>query len=302
MIYHQLALVGALLAPSIAMGQPAPADMPVMQRVQLAPGLIVLSLPDTGNGNVALFYGPDGTLLGDGGTKDIDAALVAAIAAAGAPPPRYIVNTHWHGDHSGGNKAFAERGALVLAHDNVREKLANAGDWYGTPYDAEPPAAHPALTWTDGITLRMNGEELRIFHPGAGHTAGDSILFWPNANVIQMGDTFNTVGTPFIDIRSGGGAKGLRTVLDHALSLSNGATRVIPGHGPIAAQSDLIDRRAMLDTAITAVEAGITAQRSLAAITADRPLAKWISADNEADMRRFLRDVYRSISGDMTAS
>lgn len=302
MMRDALVAFAALLVPSIAMAQAAPVETPSMQRIQLAPGLVVLSLPDTGNGNVALFYGPDGTLLGDGGTKEIDVALVAAIAAAGASPPRYVVNTHWHGDHSGGNKAFAERGALVLAHDNVREKLANAGDWYGTPYDAEPPAAYPALTWTDGITLRMNGEELRIFHPGAGHTAGDSILFWPRANVIQMGDTFNTVGTPFIDIQSGGSAKGLLAVLDRALSLSDAATRVIPGHGPIAARSGLVDRRAMLNAAIAAVEAGIAGKRPLAAITADRPLAKWISADNEADMRKFLRDVYRSVSGDMAAS
>jgi cyclase len=256
--------------PMLSVAQPT--DVTIVPE-QLAPGVSVLF---GSGGNIGVSFGPDGTVLIDDQFAPLTPKIQAAVTALGATPVKFLINTHWHGDHSGGNENFGKAGALIMAHDNVRVRMAAPSTRGDKTTPASPAIALPVVTYHDGLSLHLNGDIVRTYHMHDAHTDGDSIVIWQKANVVHMGDLyFNKVTLPFIDLNSGGSAKGMLAAIDKSLKLINAQTKVIPGHGPVATYADLVSYRDMLKTVIDAVQSGIAAKKSLAEIQAMKPAAKW---------------------------
>ncbi len=266
---------------------------------QLAPGVAVLF---GAGGNIGVSYGEDGTILIDDQYAPMTAKIQAAVSGLGAAPVKFLVNTHWHGDHSGGNENLGNAGAVIMAHDNVRVRLAagavsGAGTSGARTIPAAPPAALPVITYAEGLKLHLNGEEVRVIHMPAAHTDGDSIIHWTKSNVIHMGDLFMLqVSFPYVDRDSGGDVRGFVAAADKVLAIANDQTKIIPGHGAIATKADLQNHRNMIATVIAKVEAGIKAGQTLEQIKASNPTdgfgvnpKGFISAD------RFVETVYNIV-------
>lgn len=269
-------LLSALILAAL-IGSPAAAQQDFskveIKAQPVAPGLAVLF---GAGGNMAVSYGPDGTVLIDDQFAPLTPKIEAAIAALGASPVKYLINTHWHGDHSGGNENFGKTGALILAHDHVRDRMGSEQKTRFGTVKPSPPVALPVITYHEGISLHLNGDQVRTKHVKHAHTDGDSVVFWQKANVIHMGDTFfHQVTLPFIDLDSGGSAKGLLAGIGEVLMMIDDKTVVIPGHGPVATKADLVAYRDMLASVIASVEAGKAAGKSLPEIQAMKPAARW---------------------------
>ena len=240
---------------------------------QLSDGVAVLF---GAGGNIGVSYGPDGTVLIDDQFAPLTPKIQAAVAALGAEPVKYLINTHWHGDHTGGNENFGKAGALIMAHDHVRERMLGIQKTGRGNDPASPKEALPVVTYHDGLKLHLNGDEVHVKHMRHAHTDGDSIIFWKKANVLHMGDLyFNKVTLPFIDLNSGGNARGVLAAAEKALKMGDENTKVIPGHGPMATKADLAEYRDMVKTVIGAVESAMAEGKSLEEIQAMKPAAKW---------------------------
>jgi cyclase len=260
----------------------------------LAPGVTVLF---GAGGNIGVSHGPDGTVLIDDQFAPLTPQIQAAVAKLGAAPVKFLINTHWHGDHTGGNENFGKAGALIMAHDNVRIRMASPQTRGERTTPASPPVALPVVTYHDGLSLHLNGDEIRTRHMHDGHTDGDSIIIWKKANVIHMGDLFfNKVTLPFIDVDSGGSARGLLAAAQKTLTMTNAQTKIIPGHGPVASEADLIAYRDMLQTVIGAVDGAIKAGKTLADIKAMKPAAKWEVTGGFISGDRFVEAIYTSLT------
>ena len=236
---------------------------------QLAPGVAVLF---GAGGNIGVSYGEDGTVLVDDQFAPLTAKIQAAVAGLGATPVKFLVNTHWHFDHSGGNENLGKAGAIIMAHDNVRVRMAAGATVAGNVVPPAAKAALPVVTYADGLKLHLNGEEVRVIHVAAAHTDGDSFIHWTKSNVIHMGDLFMLqVSFPFVDVGSGGDVRGFVAAADKVLAISNDQTKIIPGHGVMATKADLQNHRNMIATVIAKVEAGIKAGQTLEQIRASNP-------------------------------
>lgn len=261
---------------------------------KVAPGVAVLF---GSGGNIGVSYGPDGTILIDDQFAPLTPKIQAAVADLGATPVKFLINTHWHGDHSGGNENFGKAGALIMAHDNVRVRMAAGMTTTGRTIAPAPKIALPIVTWHDGIALHLNGDEVRTHHMHDAHTDGDSIVRWKSANVVHMGDLyFNKVTLPFIDMNSGGSAAGMLAAIDKTLTMIDDRTIVIPGHGPVATKADLTAYRDMLRTVIGAVQTGIGAGKSLAQIQAGKPAAKYETPGAFISGDAFVKAIFDSLS------
>nr|WP_315456617.1 MBL fold metallo-hydrolase [uncultured Sphingorhabdus sp.] len=254
---------------------------------QVAPGVAVLF---GAGGNIGVSYGEDGTVLIDDQFAPLTGKIQAAVAALGAQPVKFLVNTHWHYDHTGGNENLGKAGAVIMAHDNVRVRMA-AGQG-----DQKPAAkvALPVVTYADGLKLHLNGEELRVIHMPAGHTDGDSIVHWTKSNVVHMGDLFFLrMSFPFVDSSSGGNVRGVIAAADKVLAMVDDQTKIIPGHGPVASKADLQQYRDMVAQIVGRVEAGIAAGKTLEQIKAERPADGFgVKPDGFITADRFVETVY----------
>ncbi len=248
-------------------------------------------------GNIGVSYGEDGTILIDDQYAPLSEKIQNAIKVLGADPANYVINTHWHGDHSGGNENFGKAGALIMAHDNVRLRMLGEQTSGRGNRPPAPKTALPAVTYADGVKMHLNGDEIHIIHIPTGHTDGDSIVHWKKANVIHMGDLyFNQVTLPFIDLSSGGNAKGFLVAAEKALSLANDETQIIPGHGPMATKADLMGYRDMLKEVIGVVGAAKKLGKSLEEVQAIKPAAQYDTNPNgfiKGD--KFVEAVYKSL-------
>ncbi len=212
---------------------------------KLADGIYMLT---GAGGNVGVSVGEDGIVLIDDQYAPITPKIQAALAALSDKPARFVINTHWHGDHTGGNENFGKAGAIIVAHDNVRRrleagKLAELGG-EGTP--PAPKAALPVVTFTADVTIHSNGQELQVTHMARSHTDGDSVIEFVEANVIHMGDIFFNGFYPFIDVDSGGSVDGVIATADRVLAMVDENTKIVPGHGKLASRADLQRYREML--------------------------------------------------------
>jgi cyclase len=287
-----LPLIAIFVATS-ATAQTPPQEVTIKAEV-LAPGVAVLFGQ---GGNIGVSWGEDGTVLIDDQFAPLTPKIQQAVAALGATPVKYLINTHWHGDHTGGNENLGKAGAIIMAHDNVRVRMANPQTRNGKVTGPSPKVALPIITYGDGIKLYLNGDEVRTTHTGGGHTDGDSIVMWKAANIVHMGDLFmNKVSLPFIDIASGGNVLHLIRTLDKAILLTNAQTKIIPGHGAMATQTDLIAWRDMIKSVVASVQAGVKAKKSLDQIKAMKPAAPYEIKDAFISGDAFVEAVYKSVT------
>jgi glyoxylase-like metal-dependent hydrolase (beta-lactamase superfamily II) len=228
-------------------------------------------------GNVAVFVGEDGVLLVDDKLAPATPDVKAAVAKITPKPVRFVVNSHWHRDHSGGNEALAGDGAVIVAHDNVRRRMSVDGfiAVFGRKTQAAPPRALPVVTFTRDVTFHLGGEEISVVHVGAAHTDGDALVRFRKSNVLHMGDCYLNGSHPVIDSVNGGTFPGLIAAADTALGLVDGETRIVPGHGPIASREDLREWRRMLATVYERVQKAVAAGQSLEQVKAERPTRDW---------------------------
>ncbi len=191
-------------------------------------------------GNIGMSVGDEGIFLIDDQFAPLTPKILAAIREINDGPIRFVLNTHWHGDHTGGNENLGDEGAMIIAHDNVRLRLIEGldrGNGRITPPAAE--GALPVLTFNDQVSLFINGEEARAIHVENAHTDGDSLIYFRDANVLHAGDTYFSGRYPFVDITSGGSIDGLIAAIELALSFVDDDTIIIPGHGPISNKAEL---------------------------------------------------------------
>jgi cyclase len=182
-------------------------------------------------GNIAVSLGDDGVLMVDDQFAPLSDKIKAAITALGGSAPKFLLNTHWHGDHSGGNENFAAS-ATIIAHDNVHVRIAD-------PANKRVPAALPDVTFANGLTMHFNGEEIRLIHLPQGHTDGDTAIWFTSSNVIHMGDEYIIGGFPFIDLNSGGSVQGLIDNHQTILALIPADIKIIPGHGALSTKAEM---------------------------------------------------------------
>jgi cyclase len=281
----------AMLSTSAAFAQQPEVTIKIEQ---IAPGVAVLFGQ---GGNIGLSYGDDGNVLIDDQFAPLTPKILAAVATLDPDPVKFLINTHWHGDHTGGNENIGKGGTVILAHDNVRIRMATPQTRDGKTTPPSPNIALPVVTYHDGLSLHMNGDEIRTVHVHDAHTDGDSFVMWKKANVVHMGDLFfNRVTLPFIDLSSGGNARGMLAAANKVLAMTNDSTKYIPGHGPMATRGDLIAYRDMLKIVIDSVGNGIKAKKSLAQIQATKPAAKWDVPGAFVSGDAFVKAVYMSLT------
>ncbi|MEQ9425285.1 MAG: MBL fold metallo-hydrolase [Cyclobacteriaceae bacterium] len=213
-------------------------------------------------GNIGVIAGDDGVLIVDDQYAPLVPKIKAAIAALSDKEVRYVVNTHYHGDHMGGNEVFGESGSIIIAHENVRERISTDQLMVHMqrPVPARPEAAWPVITFTEDVTFYFNDEEIWIHKGPSAHTDGDAVVWFKKANVIHMGDTFVRYGYPFIDVSGGGSVTGMIDHLEQVLNMIDNETKVIPGHGELATKSDIVTFKNVIsdirDSVAAAVEQG----------------------------------------------
>ena len=224
-------------------------------------------------GNIGVSAGEDGVLLVDDQYAPLTEKIRAAVATIHEGPIRFVLNTHWHQDHTGGNENLGKAGSLILAHANVRRRMS-AGqriEAFGRDVPPAPAEALPVVTFEDAITLHVNGDEIHAFHVDPAHTDGDAIVHFRKSNVLHFGDTFFNGMYPFIDASSGGSADGMIEAVDRALGLAKPDTKIIPGHGPLATREDLERYRDMLATVVGRVRDLAAEGKTLEEIVAAKP-------------------------------
>ncbi len=269
-----------------------------MKPQPLAPGITALF---GSGGNIGVATGPDATILVDDEFAELTPKIVAAARALSPTPIKFIINTHWHGDHTGGNANFGAAGAVIVAQDNVRTRMA-AKQFIAFAKQTVPASsaiALPVVTFGDGVTLHLNGEDIRAIHVAPAHTDGDALVVFTHANVIHMGDTYLSASFPIVDLSSGGAVVGIVAAADRGLALGNAATKYIPGHGPVTGPAELRAYRDMVADIIAKIRAGIAAGKSVDAVIADHPTAaydaKWGTGFMKPDV--FVQIAYASLTG-----
>jgi glyoxylase-like metal-dependent hydrolase (beta-lactamase superfamily II) len=226
-------------------------------------------------GNIGVMIGADGTFMIDDQYAPATPNILNAVKSVGGSAPKYLVNTHFHGDHTGGNENLGTTGTLILAHDNVRQRLVDGYEIAPFKMIAAPAKteALPVVTFDSELGLHVNGDHIRVYHVANAHTDGDSIVQFSEANVIHTGDVFFNGFYPFIDVAHGGTVKGTIAAVNVVLGLMNEGTMIIPGHGPVAKRAELEAYRAMLAEAYKRLSDLSRSGKTLAEVQAQNPLA-----------------------------
>ena len=251
-------------------------------------------------GNITVAVGDDGLIMVDGEFAPLHDKIKAAIEKVTKEPIKYLVNTHFHGDHTGGNAPFHKDGATIVANINVRNRLA-AGTTNGLTGAKTPPAepdALPTVTYSDRTTVKVKGRTASLGHPKNAHTDGDTYVFFRDADVLATGDVFTNGRYPNIDFANGGNIKGMIAGAEFYLKLVDDKTKIVPGHGPLASKADLVAYLAMLTTARDRMAKLVAQGKSEADVVAAKPFAdldaKWALSDQAST--NFIRVVYHSLA------
>lgn len=228
-------------------------------------------------GNIGLSVGDDAVFMVDDQFAPLAPKIKAAIAKLTPKPGTFLLNTHWHFDHTGGNESFGASGAIIVGHENVRKRMSTEQfiEFLGVKVKAEPRTALPVITFAQDTTFHLNGEEILVLHVPNAHTDGDSIVHFRKADVIHMGDIFFNKLYPFIDSSSGGSVDGVIAAADRAMGLAGDGTQFIPGHGPVANKADLKAYRDMLATVSKRIREQVKAGKSLAEVIDSKPTAEF---------------------------
>ncbi|MGB5324798.1 MAG: MBL fold metallo-hydrolase [Pseudomonadales bacterium] len=242
----KLAAIPALLwfaqQTTAAQGEQAIATVTVSDNIYMLTG---------DGGNIGILLGSDGTFMIDDKYAPLSKEINSAIKKLGGAVPKFLVNTHFHADHTGGNENFGKAGSTIVAHHNVRARMSTQTEIeaFGMVTPPQPPAALPVITFTHDMRLHLNEQTLNVTHLPGAHTDGDAIVHFVEANVIHAGDIFFNGLYPFIDVQHGGSLQGMIAAVDKILALCNAETKIMPGHGPLASRSDLQGYRNMLAAA-----------------------------------------------------
>lgn len=278
---------------AVAQGPPPPVEV----KVTALAGSVHMLVGQ--GGNIGVSAGADGVFMIDDQYAPMTDNIRKALAGISPKPLRFVLNTHWHGDHTGGNENLGKSGAVIVAHDNVRTRMST--EQFIKAFDmkvpASPAAALPVITFTETVTFHLNGDEIHVFHIPPAHTDGDSLVHFRKADVLHMGDTFFNGMYPFIDLSSGGSIDGMIAAADRALLLCGPKTKIIPGHGPLAGKADLQAFRDMLAGLRQRIATLAKSGKSLAEVLAAKPSsgldAKWGNGFMKPDL--FVEIIYQSV-------
>jgi glyoxylase-like metal-dependent hydrolase (beta-lactamase superfamily II) len=249
-------------------------------------------------GTITVLTGPDGVLMVDSQFAPLTAKIVAAVKQVSDQPIRFLVNTHVHADHTGGNENFTKLGALIFGRDQVRLRLENPSPALdGRVPPSAPAKALPQITYDGPVTLHVNGEDVQLIPIRAAHTDGDTLVRFPKHDVLAVGDYYRSVGYPFIDVFNGGTLKGLLAGLNETISLAGPKTKIIPGHGPIVDRAAIIEQRDLVlatrDRMRPLVAQGMTIEQVLAAnLTAGTEIPV---PPRAATAEQFVRSLYSEL-------
>jgi glyoxylase-like metal-dependent hydrolase (beta-lactamase superfamily II) len=248
-------------------------------------------------GNIGLMVGSDAVFVVDDQFAPLTPKILSAIKAITPQPVRFVLNTHWHFDHTGGNENMGQAGALIFAHENVRKRMSTDQfiEALNRKQPASPRGALPVVTFTDTVSFHLNGDSVVVFHIAPAHTDGDAIVMFTKANVVHSGDVFVSAGFPFVDRSSGGSINGIIGAAERMLAVSNAQTKIIPGHGPLADRARLQAYHDMLVVMRDRMRKEIAAKHTI-----DQVLASKITAEYDKEWpngrERFLRILFQELS------
>jgi cyclase len=255
-------------------------------------------------GNIAASVGEDGIVIVDDQFAPLADKIQTALKDLKITdkPVRFVINTHYHGDHTGGNAPFANTGSTIIAQDNVRKRLESGGTaGNGGAIKMEnppaPKAALPIITFEHDVTVHLNGEDIRALHFPAGHTDGDAVIFFPKNNVVHMGDDFVRYGFPFIDVASGGSVQGMIAAMDKVSAELPSDVKVIPGHGALSNLDDVRAFVKMLKETSAAVQKAIDEHKTLDQMKQEKILEPWKKWSGDfIDTDKFTETLYNSLT------
>lgn len=256
-------------------------------------------------GNIAASVGEDGIVIVDDQYAPLAKKIQAALKDLKITdkPVRFVINTHYHGDHTGGNEPFANAGSTVIAQDNVRKRLetggtAGNGGSMKVEVKPSPKGALPVITFEHDVTVHLNGEDIRALHFPAGHTDGDAVIFFPKNNVVHLGDDFVRYGFPFIDVASGGSVLGMIVAMEKVSAQLPADVKVIPGHGAISNLDDVREYVKMLKETAAVVQKALSGHKTLEQMKQEKILEPWKKWSGEfIDSDKFIETLYNSLTG-----
>ncbi len=297
------ALMLILAAAMAAWGGQAPDYSKVQIKATKVSGNVYML--EGAGGNIGASIGEDGIVIVDDQFAPLAEKIQAALKSLGITdkPVRFVINTHYHGDHTGGNAPFSGTGSTVIAQDNVRKRLESggtAGNGGSIKMENKPAekAALPIITFEHDVTVHLNGEDIRALHFPSGHTDGDSIIFFPKNNVVHMGDDFVRYGFPFVDVSSGGSVQGMIAAMEKASAQLPADVKVIPGHGAISNLDDVREFTKMLKETSAVVQKALDAHKTLEQMKQEKILDPWKKWSGDfVNTDAFIETLYNSLTG-----
>ena len=288
-------ILGLWMRPA-AWGQDPDFDKVQIQTIRVAETIYMLL---GAGGNIGVSVGEDGVFLVDDQYAPLHQKIKDALAKISKEPVHFVLNTHWHWDHTGGNELMGKTGAVIIAHDNVRKRLSSEQftEFFQRRSPAAPKAALPVVTFTSDITVHYNGEDIYAFHVDPAHTDTDSMVYFRRSNVLHTGDVYNSASYPFLDLSSGGSINGIITAMDQILQKVRPDTKVIPGHGPLSDVPGIRSYRDMLTTIRDRILSQVRAGKTMAEVVASKPTAEF--DPNRKGVRPsddFVKMIYQDLS------